>query len=98
MPGQGQPREAGGAGRRLEGGRPRLGGGGLTSGGGRPQTGPGAGRIELWVPALAQLVEDGRVSRVELTTIEGEPSASHRLAPTFKAAGFQTGYRGLTLR
>ena len=55
-------------------------------------------RTELWVPAMAQLVEDGRVSKMELTTIDGEPSASHRLAPTFKAAGFQTGYRGLTLR
>ena len=60
--------------------------------------GAAAARTELWVPALAQLVEDGRVTKMELTTIDGEPSSSHPLAPTFKAAGFQTGYRGLTLR
>ncbi|MCB1028424.1 MAG: DEAD/DEAH box helicase, partial [Microthrixaceae bacterium] len=57
-----------------------------------------AGRPELWVPAVAALVSDGRVSKIELGTIDGEPSASHRLAGTFKASGFQTGYRGLTLR
>ena len=55
-------------------------------------------RTELWVPALARLVNDGRVAKIELGTIDGEPSSSHPLANTFKAAGFQTGYRGLTLR
>ncbi|MEZ5382144.1 MAG: DEAD/DEAH box helicase [Microthrixaceae bacterium] len=60
---------------------------------------PGGGaRPELWVPALACLVADGRVAKIELATIDGEPSPNHPLADTLKAAGFQTGYRGLTLR
>ncbi len=60
--------------------------------------GGAAARTELWVPALARSVADGRVAKIELGTIDGEPSSSHALADTFKAAGFQTGYRGLTLR
>jgi ATP-dependent Lhr-like helicase len=51
-----------------------------------------------WTDALAALVKDGLVRRIELRTIDGVPSAEHPAAPALRAAGFADGYRGLTLR
>jgi hypothetical protein len=44
---------------------------------------------------MAQLVEDGRVSKMELTTIDSRRPPIDWHPPS---NGFQTGYRGLTLR
>ena len=50
-----------------------------------------------WADALASLVKDGRLRRIELVRIDGEPSG--RPSPTaLREAGFADGYRGLTLR
>ena len=51
-----------------------------------------------WADALASLVKDGRLRRVELVRIDGEPSAASPHAERLRLAGFVDGYRGLTLR
>jgi ATP-dependent Lhr-like helicase len=51
-----------------------------------------------WTDALASLVKDGVVRRIELRTIDGAPAADHAATTTLHGAGFVDGYRGLTLR
>jgi ATP-dependent Lhr-like helicase len=51
-----------------------------------------------WADALAALVKDGRLRRMELQTIDGLPTAQHPAAEALVAAGFADGYRGLILR
>jgi ATP-dependent Lhr-like helicase len=51
-----------------------------------------------WADALASLVKDGRLRRVELVRIDGEPSVASPAAERLRAVGFVDGYRGLTLR
>jgi ATP-dependent Lhr-like helicase len=51
-----------------------------------------------WADALASLVKDGRLRRIELVRIDGEPSAASPAAERLRAVGFVDGYRGLTLR
>jgi ATP-dependent helicase Lhr and Lhr-like helicase len=48
--------------------------------------------------AIASLVKDGRLKRIELMRIDGEPAVGTPLAAAFRAAGFADGYRGLVLR
>jgi hypothetical protein len=52
----------------------------------------------LWVDALASLVKDGRLKRIQLGRIDGEDASTHATAAGLRAAGFADGYRGLTLR
>ncbi len=51
-----------------------------------------------WPDALASLVKDGRIRRIELTRIDGEPASTSRFAQALRTAGFVDGYRGLVLR
>jgi len=51
-----------------------------------------------WVDALTSLAKDGRLRRIELTRIDGGPPGDHHAAEALRTAGFQDGYRGLTLR
>jgi len=51
-----------------------------------------------WADALAALVKDGRVRRIELRQIDGDAAGDHAAAPLLRAVGFTDGYRGLTLR
>jgi len=51
-----------------------------------------------WNDALASLVKDGLVRRIELRTIDGTPATEHPAAGALREAGFADGYRGLTLR
>jgi ATP-dependent Lhr-like helicase len=53
---------------------------------------------DAWVDGLVSLVKDGRLRRIELGRIDGEPATEHRGAEALRAAGFVEGYRGLTLR
>jgi ATP-dependent Lhr-like helicase len=53
---------------------------------------------DAWVDGLASLVKDGRLRRIELGRIDGEPASGHPTAGALQAAGFVEGYRGLTLR
>jgi ATP-dependent Lhr-like helicase len=57
----------------------------------------GSGAAE-WTDALAGLVKDGRLRRIELQRIDGLPIGESPLAEGLRAAGFVDGYRGLTLR
>jgi len=51
-----------------------------------------------WVDALASLVKDGRLKRIQLGRIDGQEASAHPAAPDLRTAGFADGYRGLTLR
>jgi ATP-dependent helicase Lhr and Lhr-like helicase len=51
-----------------------------------------------WADALAALVKDGRVRRIELRQIDGAAAGDHTAAPLLRQVGFTDGYRGLTLR
>jgi ATP-dependent Lhr-like helicase len=51
-----------------------------------------------WVDALASLVKDGRLKRLQLGRIDGAEASAHSAAAGLRAAGFVDGYRGLTLR
>jgi ATP-dependent Lhr-like helicase len=51
-----------------------------------------------WVDALASLVKDGRLKRIQLGRIDGGEASAHPAAAELRAAGFADGYRGLTLR
>jgi ATP-dependent Lhr-like helicase len=52
----------------------------------------------LVADALASLVKDGRVRRIELRRVDAIPAAEHDLADALRTAGFLDGYRGLTRR
>jgi ATP-dependent Lhr-like helicase len=52
----------------------------------------------VWVDALASLVKDGRLKRIQLGRIDGQEASAHPAASELRAAGFADGYRGLTLR
>ncbi|MGZ8605369.1 MAG: hypothetical protein ACXWX9_11530, partial [Actinomycetota bacterium] len=51
-----------------------------------------------WPDAIASLVKDGRIRRIEITRIDGEPVSGSPFADRLRAAGLADGYRGLTLR
>jgi ATP-dependent Lhr-like helicase len=53
---------------------------------------------DAWADALASLVKDGRLRRIELVRIDGGPSGASPAADRLRAVGFVDGYRGLTLR
>ncbi|HEY6533029.1 MAG TPA: DEAD/DEAH box helicase, partial [Acidimicrobiales bacterium] len=58
---------------------------------------PAAAHHPQWVTAVAGLVSGGRVRRLELARIDGEPAAESPHAESLRAAGFRDGYRGLVL-
>ena len=51
-----------------------------------------------WAEALAELVKDGRVRKLEIAKIDGEPAAQSAVADHLHAVGFVDSYRGLSLR
>jgi ATP-dependent Lhr-like helicase len=57
-----------------------------------------AGGDGAWIDALASLVKDGRLRRIELSKIDGEPVGGSAFAEDLRTAGFVDGYRGLVLR
>jgi ATP-dependent helicase Lhr and Lhr-like helicase len=70
----------------------------LERGGKRLVTFPAGERSTVWVDALAGLVRGGRVRRLVIGHIDGEPAAASPLADELRRAGFADGYRGLTLQ
>jgi ATP-dependent Lhr-like helicase len=70
----------------------------LDRGGRSLVTFPGAHHHVHWADAIAALVKDGRLRRIELARIDGEPAAESPHAERLRLAGFADGYRGLTLR
>ncbi len=61
---------------------------------------PRTGEDHSWAEALADEARRGRVRRIEVRKVDGEPLATASLAPTIteaaKSAGYTDGYRGLT--
>jgi ATP-dependent Lhr-like helicase len=57
-----------------------------------------AAETVAWPDALAALVKDGRVRKLELSRIDGVPAHESSQAERLRAAGFLDAYRGLTLR
>jgi ATP-dependent Lhr-like helicase len=51
-----------------------------------------------WPDAIASLVKDGRLRRIELSKIDGDAVAESPLGDALRSAGFVDGYRGLVLR
>jgi ATP-dependent Lhr-like helicase len=51
-----------------------------------------------WPDAIASLVKDGRLRRIELSRIDAEPAPASPAAERLRGAGFVDGYRGLVLR
>jgi ATP-dependent Lhr-like helicase len=69
----------------------------VERGGKRLVTFEAAHRSDVWVDALVSLVKEGRVSRLVVQQIDGEPAANSPWAGVLRANGFGEGYRGLTL-
>ena len=51
-----------------------------------------------WIDGLLTLVKEGRVPRLVVQKVDGEPAASSPHADALRSAGFADGYRGLTLQ
>jgi ATP-dependent Lhr-like helicase len=51
-----------------------------------------------WADALASLVKDGRLRRIQLGRIDGQDASAHPATTALRDVGFADGYRGLTLR
>lgn len=68
----------------------------LERGGRRLLTFPAAADHPEWPSVLASLVEDRRVRRLRIETVDGEPAAASPVADALRAAGFTEGYKGLT--
>jgi ATP-dependent Lhr-like helicase len=58
---------------------------------------PGDARLEAALSALVDHVRAGRIKRLALEKVDGEPAMSSRLAAALTALGFQEGPRRLTL-
>jgi ATP-dependent Lhr-like helicase len=90
----GRPSRTAGAFVLLDDGRPAA----FLERGGKTLATFDGGDAAVWADALATLVKDGRVRRLELRTIDGAPAAEHPALDALLAAGFVDGYRALTLR
>lgn len=69
----------------------------LERGGRTLVTFPKAQETSAWVDGLVALVKENRVGRLQIGKIDGESASTSPIAPVMRAAGFQEGYRGLTL-
>ena len=58
----------------------------------------GAADTDAWIDALQGLVRGGRLTKLEIVKIDGVPVREHGLAARLEAAGFASGYRGMTFR
>lgn len=67
----------------------------LERGGRKVLTFPPAAQHPDWPGGLGSLVDSGRVRRLQLSSIDGEPAAVSVWAEAFLEAGFVDGYRGL---
>jgi len=59
---------------------------------------PGTLDDRTWAEALADQVRAGRLRKVELRKVNGEPSPGPEITVVAKAAGFTEGYRGLVFQ
>jgi ATP-dependent Lhr-like helicase len=59
---------------------------------------PGAAETDAWIEAVQGLVKNGRLAKLEIAKVDGEPVRETPLAARLEAAGFAPGYRGMTFR
>ena len=69
----------------------------LERGGRTLVTFPKAQETSAWVDGIVALVKERRVGRLQISKIDGESASTSAIAPLLRAAGFQEGYKGLTL-
>ncbi len=70
----------------------------LERGGRSLLTFPAAARSPAWVDGLVALVKEGRLRRLVVGRVDGQPVADSPVAEVLRGAGFVDGYRGLTLQ
>ena len=58
----------------------------------------GAADSDAWIDAVQNLVKDGRLTKLEITKVDGQPVRETPYAARLEAAGFSAGYRGMTFR
>ncbi len=92
---QGRPIRAAGAHVVLVDGRPVV---ELERGGRSLVTFPAAETTDVWIEALMELVKDGRLAKLEIGKVNGQPIRETPMADRLQSAGFSPGYRGLTWR
>ena len=54
--------------------------------------------FDAWIDAVQNLVKDGRLTKLEIAKVDGQPVRETPYAARLEAAGFSTGYRGMTFR
>ena len=92
---EGRPVRAAGAHVVLHDGRPLV---ELERGGRSLITFPGADESPAWVIALQELVKNGRLAKLEISKVDGQPIRETPWAARLESAGFSAGYRGMTYR
>ncbi len=70
----------------------------LERGGKSLITFPGATGTDAWIAAVQELVKDGRLRKLEIAKVDGEPVRETPWAARLEAAGFAPGYRGMVFR
>ena len=59
---------------------------------------PPAADTDIWFKALRELVNIGKLKKLEISKINGIPIRETYWPPRFEAAGFTSGYRGMLYR
>jgi ATP-dependent Lhr-like helicase len=70
----------------------------LERGGRSLITFPVALDTDAWIDAIQRLVKDGRLRKLEIGKVDGQPVRETPWAARLKAGGFAPGYRGMTFR
>ena len=70
----------------------------LERGGRSLVTFPAAMESDAWIGAIQGLVKDGRLRKLEIAKVDGQPIRETPFAARLEAAGFSAGYRGMTFR
>ena len=58
----------------------------------------GASETDAWIEAVQRLVKDGRLTKLEIAKVDGQPVRETDVAARLEAGGFSTGYKGMTFR
>ena len=59
---------------------------------------PGAAETDAWIEAIQGLVKNGRLTKLEIAKVDGEPVRETSVAARLEAAGFSPGYKGMAFR
>ena len=58
----------------------------------------GAADTDAWIDAMQGLVKDGRLTKLEIAKVDGQPVRETPYVARLEAAGFSPGYKGMTYR